>query len=479
MAAVRGIDGPMLAANSCSFADLVSAVPHPIPDVHLAPKAHKTMDGEVYFLFSKEEIVKSAEPFRFSLVLKFLRQRPSLDAIRIFIKSRWGLYGIVVVSAMRKPRNVFVRLTSEEDFNKTFLREVCDINGVAYRPLTSPIGKFIRTDNSTRCATRTDGARVCLEVDVAKSPLLSFWIGAPSCPASWLQEIVYETMPAFCSICKVQGHNFKTCKKGVLRKDKEKQKVWLEYKIVSKQLKDVESSGLNIAIQEVADQCTSDAMVVGSVEHIVDTEDEKVEDVQLVELQGHDSDDKATDGNAEAVCSVSEVMVLVNSEVLEMPCSDSVEVVLRAMECSEMSKESPMVCTEVERMGAGIEAVMGNEENASVPSKVHVQSITEEPGLVPVDVSQEALVSIVVAHAEKVRDHLFVEPIAEKVLIGVSNDQLASLSDMEMGEGKTALQKDVSSDLDIRDVVKEKGEDGHKKTRSSKRVITRASKLNL
>ena len=87
MATVRGIDGPMLAANR-SFADLVSATSHPIPDVQLPPRAHKIMDGEVYFLFSKEEIVKSAEPFRFSLVLKFLRQRPLLHAIRLFIKNR-------------------------------------------------------------------------------------------------------------------------------------------------------------------------------------------------------------------------------------------------------------------------------------------------------------------------------------------------------------------------------------------------------
>ncbi|XP_042962411.1 uncharacterized protein LOC122296673 [Carya illinoinensis] len=198
MAAVRSIDGPMLAANR-SFAELVSAAPHPIPDVQLPPRAHKTMDGEVYFLFSEEEMLKSAEPFRFSLVLKFLRQRPSLDAIRMFIKNRWGLSGMAVVSAMRRPQNMFVRLTSEEDFNKAFSREACDINGVVYRPfhwmhdfsekeepsvvpvwiflpglalkfyhpsilksLTSAIGKLIRIDNSTRCATRTDGARVCV-----------------------------------------------------------------------------------------------------------------------------------------------------------------------------------------------------------------------------------------------------------------------------------------------------------------------------
>ncbi|KAF5472054.1 hypothetical protein F2P56_008801 [Juglans regia] len=289
MAAAGGTGGSMPVATPHSFAELISATPQPIPDALLPSRCPKTMEGEVYFLFSKEEILKSAEPFRFSLVLKFLRQRPSLDAIRLFIKNRWGLSGVAVVSSMRKPRNVFVRLTLEEDFNKAFLREVCDIDGVAYRPfhwspkyskeeepsvvpvwiflpglapnfyhpsilkiLTAPIGKFIRCDNSTRCATRIDGARVCLELDAAKSPLSSFWIGAPSCPASRRQEVVYETLLAFYTNCKLQGHNLQMCKKGKIGKEKEKKLVRLEYRVVPKQLKSSDPSGSKPEPQEVA-----------------------------------------------------------------------------------------------------------------------------------------------------------------------------------------------------------------------------------
>ncbi|XP_041026986.1 uncharacterized protein LOC121267191 [Juglans microcarpa x Juglans regia] len=317
MAAAGDTSGSMM-ANSRSFADLLSTAPHPIPDVLLPSRAPKTMDGEVYFLFSKEKIMKSAEPFRFSLVLKFLRQRPSLDATRLFIKNRWGLSGIVVVSAMRKPRNAFVQLTLEEDFNKALSREVFNIDGVAYRSfhwtpefsegeelsvvpvwifllglapnfyhpsipksLTTPIGKYIRCDNSTRCATRTDGARVCLELDVAKSPLLSFWIGAPSCPASRMQEVVYKTMPAFCTKCKIQGHNLKTCKKFSLRKEKAKQLVRIEHKEVPKQLKILDPSGSKPKLKEVANMGTkskiSDALVLVSVDQpIVEKDGEEV-----------------------------------------------------------------------------------------------------------------------------------------------------------------------------------------------------------
>ncbi|XP_040987690.1 uncharacterized protein LOC121235413 [Juglans microcarpa x Juglans regia] len=252
------------------------------------------------------------------MVLKFLRQWPSLDAIRMFIKNKWGLSGLAIVSSMRKPRNVFVRLTSEEDFNKAFSREVCDVDGVAYRPfhwspdfseeeepsvvpvwiflpglapnfyhpsilkcLTAPIGKFIRCDNSTRCATRTDGARVCVELDAAKSPISSFWIGAPSCSASRRLEVIYETLPAFCTECKLQGHNLKTCKRGKTGKEKEKKNVRLEYREKPKQLESSVPNGANTESQEAVALCkegknSSDLVLVSDVHPILREEEEGV-----------------------------------------------------------------------------------------------------------------------------------------------------------------------------------------------------------
>lgn len=41
------------------------------------------------------------------------------------------------------------------------------------------VGTYICCDNTTRCATRTDGARVYVELDVANPHLIFFWIGAP------------------------------------------------------------------------------------------------------------------------------------------------------------------------------------------------------------------------------------------------------------------------------------------------------------
>lgn len=43
-------------------------------------------------------------------------------------------------------------------------------------------------------------------------PILGFWIGTLRKPTSWCQEVMYETLPAYCRTCHVQGHNEKTCK---------------------------------------------------------------------------------------------------------------------------------------------------------------------------------------------------------------------------------------------------------------------------
>lgn len=86
------------AARPRSFADIVLDPRQPIPKVAVPFWPHKTIDGEVCVVFSKEEMDQSALPFQFSLVLKFLHQRPSLDSIRLFIRTRWGLLKQLVVS---------------------------------------------------------------------------------------------------------------------------------------------------------------------------------------------------------------------------------------------------------------------------------------------------------------------------------------------------------------------------------------------
>lgn len=72
---------PPLAGNHKTFADLVSTVPQPLPEMEVVFRPPKIVDGEIVFHFSAEEIDRTAMPFRYSMVIKFLCKRPSLDDI--------------------------------------------------------------------------------------------------------------------------------------------------------------------------------------------------------------------------------------------------------------------------------------------------------------------------------------------------------------------------------------------------------------
>lgn len=86
------------------------------------------------------------------------------------------------------------------------------------RNIVAPIGKYLKRDNPTRCATRTKGARVCVDMDVSKEPVMSIWVGMPRQLNSFIQEVTYETLLAYCLNCYMQGHNSKTCKWKVQNK---------------------------------------------------------------------------------------------------------------------------------------------------------------------------------------------------------------------------------------------------------------------
>jgi hypothetical protein len=76
--------------------------------------------------------------------------------------------------------------------------------------------------------TRTDGARVYVLMDISQPPVQHVWIGMPLQLSSVRQEIIYETLLAFCTKCSTQGHNIGTCKLLVkdIGKKKESGLVW-------------------------------------------------------------------------------------------------------------------------------------------------------------------------------------------------------------------------------------------------------------
>lgn len=105
MVVTGALGGPMSSVSyGRSFIDMVAQSPQPLPEVMIPLHTPKMVDGDLCMVFSKEEIALSAQPFKFSMVMKFLQRRPYLDIIKSFIRNCWGLANQHVVSSMRKPR---------------------------------------------------------------------------------------------------------------------------------------------------------------------------------------------------------------------------------------------------------------------------------------------------------------------------------------------------------------------------------------
>lgn len=67
--------------------------------------------------------------------------------------------------------------------------------------ITMTLGKYVHRDNCTRCASHTDNARVCIEINIANDPIDSFWIGMPHQKGSFIQYMVYKTLSTYCRKC--------------------------------------------------------------------------------------------------------------------------------------------------------------------------------------------------------------------------------------------------------------------------------------
>ncbi|CAH9081430.1 unnamed protein product [Cuscuta europaea] len=76
--------------------------------------------------------------------------------------------------------------------------------------IASMVGVPITTDKVTQEKTYTSFARVLIEIDASKPPVLQFPIVPPS-GKEYLQRVIYETYPSYCCQCKKFGHHYFTC----------------------------------------------------------------------------------------------------------------------------------------------------------------------------------------------------------------------------------------------------------------------------
>ncbi|CAI9769427.1 unnamed protein product [Fraxinus pennsylvanica] len=101
-----------------------------------------------------------------------------------------------------KPR----RCVPEDEMKSILLRVHASTYGGHFGSSEGAFGCFLKRDNFTACASRTDRARVCVEIDVSKPLVDSFWLGVPFHPTNRYQEVIYEKLPTYCKFCNTIGH---------------------------------------------------------------------------------------------------------------------------------------------------------------------------------------------------------------------------------------------------------------------------------
>ncbi|KAK0595455.1 hypothetical protein LWI29_006801 [Acer saccharum] len=90
------------------------------------------INGELGFIFSEMKMVKVEEDFRFALVMKFMRFRPSIDRIRLSVVKTWGLTEIPTISFM-DDYHVLIHMKNEQDFVHCWTREGRIMEGNSFR----------------------------------------------------------------------------------------------------------------------------------------------------------------------------------------------------------------------------------------------------------------------------------------------------------------------------------------------------------
>ncbi|OVA15314.1 Ribonuclease H domain [Macleaya cordata] len=232
-----------------SFANVL-APPQPTKTPVWVPEYRLSMkDGIPAIKFSPHDMLRSEQKLAHALILKFSAGRPSINDIKSHIDLHWGLSGTIVVGII-DPRHILLNLSSEADVLKALVREKKNIKGYWFRLFRwsssfdprkdssiaavwvlfprLPIkffsnellmgvadcigGRFLKADNPTIGLSRPSTARICVELDLAKSIPDSIWIWTDK-DVGFEQDLVFENKPKFCDRCSLQGHDFEECRK--------------------------------------------------------------------------------------------------------------------------------------------------------------------------------------------------------------------------------------------------------------------------
>lgn len=82
----------------------------------------KPINGDLGFVFSDVEMDRVAEDLKFTLILKFLSSRPSIDVLQCQIIKTWGFSEVPMISFM-DDFHVLLHLANEKDYLHAWARE--------------------------------------------------------------------------------------------------------------------------------------------------------------------------------------------------------------------------------------------------------------------------------------------------------------------------------------------------------------------
>ncbi|KAG9444332.1 hypothetical protein H6P81_015672 [Aristolochia fimbriata] len=215
--------------------------------------------GEPSISFAESLVNSRAEKFKFCLVGRFVGSRPPLALIREWFGAQLKLKGEWSVTLLDRS-HVFLKLANQEDMVHVWARKRWFIKGSLMKvfkwspffrtadgeepslaavwvsfpslpvvlfqeeflfDIAALVGKALTMDGATRNMTRTNVARVCVEIDLLKELPKRLWIRIGK--RGFSQEIAYENLPSYCTRCLLQGHSSKTCNRGPKDSAKEEQ----------------------------------------------------------------------------------------------------------------------------------------------------------------------------------------------------------------------------------------------------------------
>lgn len=234
-----------------TFAALVSK-PRAVarfPELNLPARQYGLKDGVPSLSLSTSEYQAATKRFEYTLVAKFQMGRPKLHEIQHFMSSNWDLSGRCTISSCWDDRHIIIIMENETDVRNSLTHPVRKIGHTFFRlfrwepgynpkkevptttkwirlpnlpielfdkgiikAIVSSFATFLDVDNRTKELSALAYARACVELDVTKTIPNKVWINLPD-NQGFYQDIIVEGGLAYCSRCKLHGHDLASCKK--------------------------------------------------------------------------------------------------------------------------------------------------------------------------------------------------------------------------------------------------------------------------